>query len=183
MGKKEKTCSYIRSMKLIKQRFSIVGMRIALLIVIIAGILFCSVILYYIFTGKISPKKIYEINWKIQISSNVEQIYHKQNKHNFQRKGLRYTIYFVNNVNTLPLINIRQNTKGILVSEGNSGEGRDYDIEGFVYRIALELSIKEANKPIFDDKYYWQKFFRNGKTLVVVYFPNISKAYFAEEFI
>jgi len=169
--------------KLIKQRFSIVAMRIAFLLVIITGILFCSVILYYIFTGKISPKKIYEINWKIQISSNVEQIYHKQNKHNLQRKGLRYTIYFVNKVNTFPLINIRQNIKGIQVSEGNSGDGRDYDIEDFVYRIALELSIEEANKPIFDDKYYWQKFFRNGKTLVVVYFPNINKAYFAEEFI
>lgn len=156
--------------------------RLALLILIIIGIILIPVILYYIGENNISQKSIYEVNWNIQIPSNIKQLYHNQDKHDFQGKGLRYTIFLIKEDSTFPLISIKKNTKNIII-EGSSGNGRDYNIEEFVHTIALELEISEKNKPIFDENYYWQKFLRYGNTLIVVYFPNINKAYFVEKLI
>jgi hypothetical protein len=151
-----------------------------LYIIIIIGIILIPILLYYFGVSDFSQESIYELNWDIQIPSNLKKIYHNQDKHDFQGKGKRYTLLITNEVHPLPLVALKNNAKEVQTFEGNSNKGRNYDIEKFIQTIAIDLSVPENKTPKFNQYYGWQKFVKNGNILTVLYFPEDNIVYFVE---
>jgi hypothetical protein len=147
------------------------------------GIILMPILLYYIGESDFLRESIYESYWDINIPPDFKQIYHNQDQHDFQGKGIRYTLFVTKETSTLPLINFSKNTKEIQTIDGSSSDGRNYDIEEFVQTVASDLNIPENDKPNFDEYYIWQKFAKYGNTLIVLYFPNANKVYFVEKLI
>lgn len=152
-----------------------------LFIISIIGIILIPILLYYFGVRDFSQESIYELNWDIQIASGLKKIYHNQDKHDFQGKGKRYTLFATNEVHPLPLITLKNNSKDVQTFDGNSNNGRNYDMEEFIQIIATDLSVPENNIPKFDQYYGWQKFVKNGNILTVLYFPEENLVYFIEK--
>jgi hypothetical protein len=152
-----------------------------LFIIIIIGIVLIPILFYYIGVSDFSQESIYALNWDIQIPSNLKKIYHNQDQHDFQGKGKRYTLLITNETHSLPLIALKNNSMEVQTFEGNSNNGRNYDMEEFIQAIATDLSVPENIIPKFDQYYGWQKFVKNGNILAVLYFPEENLVYFIEK--
>ncbi len=157
-------------------------------ILILLGIILVPILLYY-FGGSIPTQKyIYEINWDIDIPSDYKPIYQSQDKHDFQGKGNRYTIFTTNEIDNSNLITLQKNAKNIQVYNGssndpNSNNSGNTEIETFVQSVISGLNIPKSQEPVFTQYYLWQKFVRYGKTLVVLYFPDRNQVFFIESLI
>ncbi|MDF2942591.1 MAG: hypothetical protein K0S01_1449 [Herbinix sp.] len=157
--------------------------KIVIFIIIILGIVLTPVLLYTIGNRYATSESIYEEHWNIVLPSDFKQIYHNQDKHDFQGKGRCYTIYETTEMNILPMMSSEKKAATELLSIiGNSKDSKKKDMEEFVQAIATDLRIPEIHKPQFDDFYLWQKLVKYGdNTLSILYFPNVHKIYFVEE--
>lgn len=146
---------------------------------IIIGIILIPILFYYFGESDFSQESIYELNWGINIPSNLKIVYHNQDKHDFQGKGKRYTLFETNEIYKLPLITSKDDSKEVQGYYGSSKS--DYNIEEFIQTITTDLNVPESNMPKFDRYHVWQKFVLRENALIVLYFPNDYKIYFIEE--
>lgn len=151
--------------------------------IIILGIILVPVLVYYFGVSIPTQKYIYESNWDIDIPSNYKSIYQSQDKHDFQGKGNRYTIFTTNEIDNSNLITLQKSSKNIQVCNGNSTDLNHNEIEAFVRAVTSALNIPEYREPKFTHYYLWQKFIQYGKTLVVLYFPDRDQVFFIESLI
>jgi hypothetical protein len=167
------------------RRASFMKIKRVILIVIIITIIFIPIFLYYTGESNRSRESDFEVNWNINIPSDFEMIYNKNNQHGFEADGSRYSIYIIKDTSTfsLPLISLKNNKKKIQTIEGSSSDDISDDIEEFAKTITSDLNISENYKPKFDEYYNWQKFVKFGGTLIIVYFPNVNKVFFIEKLI
>jgi hypothetical protein len=149
--------------------------------IIIIGIIFIPILLYYFGKSNFSQESIYELNWDIEVPSNIKAIYHNQDEHDFQGKGKRYTLLETNEIYKLPLVTVKDASKGLQTYDGSSSQGRNYEIEEFVQSITTDLKVPENKSPKFDRYYVWQKFVIRENVLIVLYYPNDFKIYFIEK--
>lgn len=154
-----------------------------LFIIIVIGIILIPMLLYYFDKNEFSQKNIYETNWDIRIPSELKTLYHKQDQHDFQGKGIRYTVFATNEPHSLPLVTFINTTKEIQSFDGNSNTERDYEIEALIQTIVTDLKISESNLPKFDVNYIWQKLVKPGGKLIILYFPYTDRIYFIEDLI
>lgn len=152
-----------------------------LFIIIVIGIILIPILLYYFDKNEFSQKNIYETNWNIRVPSDLKMLYHNQDKHDFQGKGIRYTVFATNNPHSLPLVSFI--TKEIQSYDGNSNIESDYEIEEFIQTLVTDLKIPESNLPKFDEYYLWQELEKPGGKLIILYFPYTSRMYFVEDLI
>lgn len=146
---------------------------------IMIAVISIPILFYYFGESDFSQESIYELNWDINIPSNLKIVYHTQDKHDFQGKGKRYTLFETNEIYQLPLITLKDDPKKLQTYYGSSNS--DYNIEEFIQTIMTDLNVPEHNMPDFDRYYVWQKFVLRKNALVVLYFPNDYKIYFIEE--
>jgi len=160
-------------------------MRIKKIVFIVLALVIISVpIILYYFGGSIPTQEyIYESNWDIDIPSDYKLIYNSQDKHDFQGKGYRYTIFTVKEIDNSALITLPKNTNKIQIYNGNSSDSINNDIEEFVQTVASYVNISKGNEPEFEEYYLWQKLIKYGDTLVVIYFPNSNKVFFVEKLV
>lgn len=139
-------------------------MKIKRVILIVIIITIIPIFLYYTGESNWSRESAFEVNWNINIPSDVEMIYNKNNQHGFEGDGSRYSIYIIKDTSTLslPLISLKNNKKKIQTIDGSSSDDISYDIEEFVKTITSDLNIPENYKPKFDEYYNWQKFVKFG---------------------
>lgn len=145
------------------------------------GIFLFSILLYYFGESDFSQQSIYELNWDIKMPSDLKKLYHIQDKHDFQGKGNRYTLFVTDEIHTLPLITLENASKELQSFDGSSKDGRNYDIEELLQTITTELKVPDNKMPRFDEYYEWQKFVRHGNILIVLYLPDDNSVYFVEK--
>ena len=148
---------------------------------IIIGIILILFLLYYFREGNFTHKSIYELNWDINIPSDLKMIYHDQDKHDFQGKGKRYTILESHGSYEGPLIISKGSKKELQSYSGSSKDETKHDVEEFINTIATDLNVPENKLPEFDRYYVWQKFVMRENVLIVLYYPNDYKIYFIEK--
>lgn len=151
------------------------------LTLIIIGIMLVPVLLYYIGESDFSQEHIYEANWDIHIPSDLTMIYHNQDKHDFQGKGNRYTVFETKEIYRLRLINMKNSSKEIQSYYGSSNNGTNEDVVELIQTITSDLNVAKNYLPYYDRYYVWQKFTTRGNTLIVLYFPRDYKIYFIEK--
>jgi len=130
-----------------------------------------------------TKKYIYEFNWDIDIPSDYELIYQFHDKHDFQGKGKRYSIFAAEKIEASSLITLQENTKKFQIYNGISNDLNDNEIEIFVQAITSSLDIPKNREPKFEENYLWQKLIRYGGTLVILYFPDINQVFFIEKLV
>ena len=130
-------------------------------------------------------KSIYEINWKIDLPSDYKVIYQMQDDHGFRGDGNRYTILQLTEDNSFPLRYEKyEETDDMQEAEENSTDGNYSEIESFVDEIIAKLNIPQEYRPVYLNRYSWQKFVKHkSDILVILYFPELKRMYFIEKLI
>ncbi|MDF2905846.1 MAG: hypothetical protein K0R34_1167 [Herbinix sp.] len=151
----------------------------SILIIITLGIILFPIFLFFL--GKSFPSSgwIYEMNWNINIPKDFKLIYQKLDKHDFQGKGIRYTLFETKETVSFPLI-IMANHQEIRTKNGNSQSNGNNIIEDSFQQITTDLSISVGYCPKLDSYYEWQQFVKNGSSLVVIYELGTGRIFFAE---
>jgi hypothetical protein len=156
-------------------------MKHKIILPIIIGIILIPVLVYFRSNLFLAKDRIINNSWGITITSDFMMIFQRQDQHDFQGKGSRYVIFEAKENSLLPNIEIVNNKKNIQISSGTSDEGRNHEVEEFVYTVAADLKISENNKPKFEFYYVWRKLIKYNNELIVLYFPYDNKIYFVEK--
>lgn len=156
-------------------------MKHKIILPIIIGIILIPVLVYFRSNLFLAKDRIINNSWGITITSDFMMIFQRQDQHDFQGKGSRYVIFEAKETSLLPNIEIVNNKKNIQISSGTSDEGRNHEVEEFVYTVAADLKISENNKPKFEFYYVWRKLIKYNNELIVLYFPYDNKIYFVEK--
>lgn len=156
----------------------------SIIIMIISAIILVPVLIYYMGKAYFTVKQIYSINWNIEIPSDFIEIYNNKGPRGFQGDGLRYTIFETRYNDILSVMNFDNSSKEMQIQVGNSNDGRNKDIEEFVFKIAEKIGVSQIYHPSFDHRYIWKKLSKQDMdTLIILYFPDSNRIYFVEELI
>lgn len=151
----------------------------------IAGVLLIAATIYILSKASVFDKSIYEINWRIDLPSDYKVIYQMQDDHGFRGDGNRYTILQLTGDNSFPLRYEKyEETDDMQEVEGNSTDGNYSEIESFVDEIIAKLNIPQEYRPVYFNRYSWQKFVKHkSDILVILYFLELKRMYFIEKLI
>ena len=108
-----------------------------------------------------------------------------QDDHGFRGDGNRYTILQLTEDNSFPLRYEKyEETDDMQEAEENSTDGNYSEIESFVDEIIAKLNIPQEYRPVYLNRYSWQKFVKHkSDILVILYFPELKRMYFIEKLI
>jgi hypothetical protein len=150
-----------------------------LLIIITLGIILFPLFLFFLGKNIPSSGGIYEMNWNINIPKDFKLIYQKLDKHDFQGKGIRYTLFETKETVSFPLI-VMANHPEIRTKYGNSQSSDIKTIENSFQQIIIDLNTSVGYFPELDSYYEWQQFVKNDSSLIVIYDPGRGRIFFAE---